>query len=151
MKKLVTIICLILPICALNAAQMCADTNTTTIVLDPSIQGLSYTYDAPSFTWQTSFSYGTINGVAACISSNQGKTLGQYYEGLTDGGTTVVGGEVPGPPCWCKMTPPAASRWVVSYTYSSDTGCANSCASDCGSDARNDSFLRGGLFGSVRN
>ena len=134
-----------------NAAQMCADENTTTIVLDPSIQGIGYTYDTPSFTWQTNFSYGTINGVAACLTSNYDQVRGGAVAGLTDAGETVVGGELNGAHCWCKMTHPAASLWVFFYTYGSGSSCAGSCAYNCGYHVRNRSGMRGGLFGSVRN
>ncbi len=145
------ILCIILPVCAANSAQMCAANTTTTIVLDPTVGGLSYTYDAPTYTWQTSFSYGTVNGVAACLSSAYGKTYAQSYAGLTDNGATVVGGELNGQHCWCRMTHPAVSLWVFSHSNSSTSDCASYCTNYCGNYVRYNSDFRAGLFGSVAN
>ena len=152
MKRIIVfIICVILPVFAANSAQMCAKNTTTTLVLDPSIQGLNYSYDAPTMTWQTMFAYGTVNGTSACITSSFNKTFGQTQAGLTDGegGATVVGGELTGKHCWCKMTHPAVSLWAFYYSICSVADCASGCAYYCGNYVRSNASMRAGLFGSV--
>jgi len=150
MKKImIFIISVMLPVCGVNAAQMCAENTTTTIVLDPSIGGIGYTYDLPTWTWETRFPYGSINGIAACVNTGEGKTRGDTVAGLTEGGNPVVGGEGVGKYCWCKMTHPAVSLWAFDYTSGSASECASNCTYYCGYYVRYDSSLRAGLFGSV--
>lgn len=45
----------------------------------------------------------------------------------------------------------AASLWVFSDTFSSASECAGYCAFSCGYYVRDGSFMRSGVFGSVRN
>ena len=150
MKKIIILmISLVLPVCGVNAAQMCAENTTTTIVLDPSIAGIGYTYDLPTWTWETRFPYGTINGIAACVTTGEGKTRGDTVAGLTEGNNLVVGGEAVGKYCWCKMTHPAVSLWAFRNTSGSASVCASNCAFSCGYHVQYYSSLRAGLFGSV--
>ncbi len=134
-----------------HATTMCVNNDVVSVVLDPSIAGTNYSYNTAQSAWWTWFPYGTIRGISACLSSNYDQSRGGAVAQLTDNGARVVGGETNGLYCWCKMTHPAASLWVFAYTISSDSGCANYCAYFCGSGVRNDSGMRGGLFGSVRN
>ena len=134
----------------LSAATMCSKNDTITIMLDPSITGDGYSYSTARSEWWTWFSYGTIRGISACLSSNYGKSRGGYVADLHDNNELVIGGEKNGEHCWCKMTHPAASLWVFYGTYSSASDCAINCARDCGNSVRNRSDMRSGLFGSVR-
>lgn len=139
-------------------ATMCVKDDVMSIVLDPGIGSTTtatYGYSTAESTWWTAFSYGTIRGISACLSSNYGQSLGGYVAQLSDTNpdtnesARVVGGETNGLHCWCKMTHPAVSLWVFNVSYSSADECAGYCADGCGSRARYSSALRGGLFGSV--
>ena len=131
------------------AATMCSKNDTTTIVLDPSIGGTGYSYSQAQSTWWTWFSYGTVRGISACLSSNNGKSMGGTVADLHDNNALVVGGETNGQYCWCRMTHPALSLWAF-YNDSGSAGlCAGICAYYCGNYVRIASALRAGLFGSV--
>ena len=145
-------------------ATMCVKNDTISVALDPSINGTNYSYSAANSTWWTWFTYGTVRGISACLSSKQGKSLGGAYtagvlmdydpdvEGATAADAVpVVGGEKNGLHCWCKMTHPAASLWVFRYSYSSRSDCESNCAYNCGYNVRYYADMRRGLFGSVRN
>ena len=126
---------------------MCVQNDNVAEVLDPSVAGTAYTYDNALGRWDTTFPYGHVIGISACIttSGSYGKAVSQ----LKDDGNDVVGGEVTGAMCWCKMTHPAVSLWVFSRSFSSASGCASLCAYYCGYYVRNYSDFRAGLFGSV--
>ena len=156
MKKILIVICMIMPM-GVWGATMCATNDTVSVVLDPSVSGNNYGYSQAYSTWWASFPYGRISGISACLSSNYGKSMGGYVSQLTDtdintGDTVrVVGGEENGLHCWCKMTHPAVSLWVFNYSGGSLSDCVSGCARSCGAYAQRNSALRGGLFGSVRN
>ena len=126
---------------------MCVQNDNVAVVLDPSVAGTTYTYDNALGRWDTTFPYGHVIGISACIttSGSYGKAVSQ----LKDDGNDVVGGEVTGAKCWCKMTHPAVSLWVFARSYGSTSACASDCAYDCGYYVRRNSDFRAGLFGSV--
>ena len=150
MKKLIIIIAMILPM-ALPAATMCSKNDTITIVLDPSIGGTSYTGSSVTFKWSAWLPYGTVRGIAACLSNTYGKSRGGTVVDLHDNGELVVGTETNGGYCWCRMTHPALSLWVYNSNYGTGSVCASNCASNCGSYTITASVptLRNGLFGSA--
>ena len=150
MKKILIIIGLMVSL-PVYATSMCAENDTIAVVLDPTINGTTSTYDNTAGWWRTTFSYGQINGISACLSSKNGKSIGGTVENLTDNGQEVVGSERNGQYCWCKMTHPVASLWVFDYDRGSRASCASDCAANCGISAQNYSALRVGLFGSVGN
>ena len=51
--------------------------------------------------------------------------------------------------CWCKMTSPAVSRWVLNYSFSLAGTCAQYCASYCASRIPYIASFRSALFGSL--
>ena len=121
------------------AVSVCAKNELVTVVLDPSIGGNSYTYSNTTGSWQTVFSYGTVTGISACL------TTGGSY-GVANQNIDAVGGETLGGNCWCKMTHPMASAWVFSNSRSF---CASDCADVCGYRVQLYAAFRSGLFGSV--
>ena len=141
MKRVIYLLIGVLLSMPAGATTMCALEDTTAVILDPSINGTSSKYDVNTFTWNTTFPYGTIYGVAACLSVNGG-TQGTMNPDLDAGG-----GEKEGGYCWCKMTHPASSRWIF-YSSSAST-CASICTSRCGSIVKDNAAMRSGLFGSV--
>ena len=154
MKKLMIMAIVIMPVMA-HGATMCSKNDTITIALNPAIKGNTYGSNKAYSTWWTSFSYGTIRGISACLSSNNGKTTGGTVSKLTDTNpdtnesARVIGGETNGQYCWCKMTHPALSRWAFSSGAGSASSCASDCEVICGNYVRDYSALRDGLFGSV--
>ena len=149
MKKIIMIIALMMPMIA-SAATMCSKNDTITIVLDPSIAGNSTGTNAYYSLWRTSFSYGTIQGITACLSTNKNSSTGTTVADLHDNNTLVVGGETNGPYCWCRMTHPALSLWTYQYSLGTLIQCQQNCVANCANAVKNSSSsLRQGLFGSV--
>lgn len=124
---------------ATYAGTMCSNNDYLTVVLDPTIEGTSYTYSAADMTWKTTFPYGNVSGVAVCNDTS----------GSWGGSTTVEMQETGGVMCWCKMTHPAVSLWVFLLAYSSSSVCADHCAPYCGGSVRNHSDFRSGVFSLV--
>jgi len=150
MKKVMMIIALMIPITGWGAT-MCSKNDTITIMLDPSIEGTEhYRSTAAQSTWMAVFPYGTVRGIHACLSSNYGKSLGEYVADLHDNNELVGGGETNGEHCWCKMTHPAASLWVFRITTTSASECANVCANHCGYRTHLGGTMRSGMFESIR-
>ena len=142
MKKVIYLLIGVLLSMPAGATTMCALEDTTAVILDPSISGTGFKSDVNTFTWNTTFPYGTIYGVAACLSVNGGS------QGTINPDLDASGGEKEGGYCWCKMTHPAYSRWVYRASYSA-SNCASSCANYCGYNAQIYAALRSGLFGSI--
>lgn len=132
------------------ATTMCAANDTVAVVLDPSLSITNYTQDNTAYTFSFWNAQGTYYGIAACLSSAKGKGQGGYVSRLTDtiNGETklITGGERNGNVCWCRLTHPVSSLWVVTFTL---PDCELSCAKYCGLYSRSYASIRGGLFGSV--
>ena len=124
---------------AANASVMCSSNDHVTVVLDPYVAGTTYTYNAAAMTWNTVFPYGNVSGVAVCNDTGGSFGVASNDEQYETGGVK----------CWCKMTHPAVSRWVFSYSYSSASVCAVGCAYVCGYYVQSRSDFRSGVFGSV--
>ena len=85
--------------------------------------------------WEATIDNITIKAVAAC--SNLSGEYGKAYSGTalpTVSSTT----DTTNVNCWCKMTRPAVSSWVYSYTYTSAGECLYGCARSCASRVRTD-------------
>lgn len=124
---------------ATYAGTMCSNNDYLTVVLDPTIEGTTYTYDAAAMTWKTVFPYGNVSGISVCNDTS----------GSWGGSTTTEQLETGGVMCWCKMTHPAVSLWVFSDANSSSSACAFYCAFYCGIYVRIYSDFRSGVFSSV--
>ncbi len=132
---------------------VCAKDSVVTVVLDPSIEGQSNTYNISTGTWKTVFSYGNVSGISTCVSTAPSGSMGTTK---TSEGTLLnaAGGETAGQYCWCKMTHPMSSLWVFRRDHGKAADCASSCTDGCGRSAHNSTLnngagLRLGLFGSV--
>ena len=150
-KKIILIISVILFAIPTYAVDMCASENAIVFVLDPNIGHSSSSYDVPTSTWRVVFPYGTITGISACLNYNPGQS-DQANNG------TVLGGEQLGYRCWCKMTHPAVSKWVLGYDYGSGVGtsgcvsrCAQFCSSLYSSGSSSDVANRKTLFKTITN
>ena len=138
MKNLFVILFAILPIVA-AAQTMCVRDNSLVISLDgninPSSKGGSN--DAESIWW-VDFPYGRIYGEGTILSETEGlgqTTYGAYY-GTGEYTNTLITAE-PGLSgldanenertyCWCRMTHPATSAWVL-IRPNTLTQCASWC------------------------
>ena len=153
MKRIIA--CGLAVLCAapVAASTICAEDDVIAIILDPTINKTSsnaVSINAELMEWGTTFPYGSIWGVAACI----GVAGSTGSENLTDSnGELVVGGERTGKYCWCQMRHPVRSRWVFLNTYGSAdacrTGCVNYCG--CGSNVSSCAQMWLDMFGSVGN
>ena len=161
MKKLFFILSLIVPAIA-TAQTMCVRDKSLVISLDKNVAGTGYGNNASEMIWWTDFSYGRIYGEATCLSAAEGlgRTTGAgAYYGVEEYATTPItaeaglnGTDANGDErkyCWCRATHPVSSRWVFRNAYASVSYCVSSCASSCGNDVRNNSAMRGGVFGSI--
>ena len=120
MKKMFVILSLIAFAMPSYASTMCVANDMVAVVLDPSIDGTNYTYDAANMLWTTNFDYGNVSGDALCST-----TSGSY---ATVGTPNESGG---GQYCWCRTQHPVASLWVFFYGNGSSDNCANYCAYNC--------------------
>ena len=141
MKKCIVSIIAVMVAGGAMASVMCSASDYVTVVLDPYIEGTSYTYNAANMTWTTVFPYGNVSGVAVCNDTGGSYAVASNAEQYETGGVK----------CWCKMTHPAVSRWVFGHSHSSSSACADICARNCGLDVRRDSDFRSGVFGAVAN
>ena len=106
---------------------------------DMNEKGSKYTYDKTAMTWETTFDWGKVGGIAACNTTDGSWAKPSSAEQENTGGTK----------CWCKMTSPAVSAWVFNNTYSSASICASDCAHRCGASVRDFADFRSGVFGAV--
>ncbi len=132
-----------------NATTMCAADDTLAIVLDPQVAGTNNSYNAELFEWNATFPYGTVFGIATCVTTPSSAATDTLID--ADSGDIATGGERTGQYCWCQMTHPVNSRWVFRYAYGSVSDCGSNCALGCGRNVRYYSSYRAGLFGSVGN
>lgn len=150
LKKL----CLWAGVCAVvvpmvaQATTMCATDDTIAVVLDPMINGSTTAYNADLFEWSTTFSYGTVFGIATCVDT-AGSSNQVVAELKSSDGTVATGGERSGRYCWCQMIHPARSRWVFRNAYGSVDLCGSYCADHCGGYVRGYSGFRSAVFGSL--
>ena len=123
--------------------------DTTAIILDPSVEGNENgnTSNREEATWSVTFPYGTVSGIASCnsFSGQWGTTYSGNQNNITAGYQTDQMN------CWCRMTYPVRSAWVVLISSSSASACASQCASNCGYSIRDYKALRQALFGSAGN
>ena len=148
MKRVRVILGLMLFAIPAVAVSVCAKDSVVTVVLDPSINGNSYTHNNSTGTWKTVFSYGNVSGISTCTSTAPSGSMGSVK--TKDGAhLSASGGETGGQYCWCKMTHPMSSLWAFNRDRGSASNCASNCTGDCGHAVQYYAALRGGLFGSV--
>lgn len=147
MKKILMICIILLASLRAHATTMCVANNSLAIVLDPQVDGTSYSYNADLYEWYAVFPYGTVAGIATCVGTSGGAPTDTLIDDET--GDFVTGGERTGNYCWCRMTHPVKSRWVYRYTASAVDNCGSTCANSCGFNVRNDVSFRRPMFGSV--
>ncbi|MBQ6109847.1 MAG: hypothetical protein IJL05_00510 [Alphaproteobacteria bacterium] len=145
------------------ALDACVENDAVAIVLDSNIGSNSwstydsnFSYNSTYMTFSDPFPYGTIKGIAACLSINLG-----YYQAYTDNngvlidnGKDVIGNERNGRYCWCKITYPFISRWHAIEPYSSLNDCVTydgGCSQRCAGYLKNVAKFRAALYNSIQN
>ena len=139
MKKILFLTFLILPICAL-ATDMCARDDTMVMILDRNIASISNNSNVPEWMWHITFPYGHIAGETTCLSvaESLGRTsapgsyygTGEYANTFITAEPGLIGTDINGNErkyCWCRMTHPFTSRWVLGGANNGLSGCKNGC------------------------
>ena len=83
-----------------------------------------------------------ISGIGIC-SSLRGSSIGQTATELNTSSTSDDNKY-----CWCKMTSPAVSRWVL-HNPNASTSCDRYCANFCANDVQSNASFRSAMFGSL--
>ena len=83
-----------------------------------------------------------ISGIGIC-SSLRGSSIGQTATELNTSSTSDDNKY-----CWCKMTSPAVSRWVL-HNPNASTSCDRYCANFCANDVQSRASFRSAMFGSL--
>ena len=151
------------------ATELCVSNDVVAIILDSSIPvAHGNSGDAPyaregvaTNEWEVHTSYGIIRGVSACLSDNHNQTVWTAYTAnggvLIDNGNIVVGGEDNGDWCWCRLSHPVVSKWVIRGRPSDwPTGscywrCADNCRYFFSSGTQDSGILMSSLYGSIDN
>ena len=126
---------------------MCIKNDTIAVILDPTVAPTSWTGNSTTKNWIATFPWGQVSGVSACLTADYGtKSI------ITDKGVVVQGGENNGRYCYCKMTHPAVSKWVMVQLFDYQNNCNNLCYSaTCARFGYNGSNInyRRAIFGSI--
>ncbi|MDW2994779.1 MAG: hypothetical protein R8N24_01990 [Alphaproteobacteria bacterium] len=153
MKKIFLALFLISITNASYATQMCARKDTTVIPLDGFVAGKttagSANHSKEEWIWYVDFEYGRLHGIATCLSyadiaeiegvdvnskpspsvlsTNSDKLQGrsEYYNGDPSDPLNERGH------CYCKLTHPMSSCWILERNWGSHTTCFNDCAFRC--------------------
>jgi len=127
-----------------NATTMCVTDDNNSIILDPSKQGTEMRHDRPTKTWTTTFSYGTVSGIATC-NSTSGTYPAAYPQYNFDNNHASSTGVY----CWCRMTSPVRSAWVFNAKRESESDCASACSYRCADRTMSAQTFRESVYGSA--
>ena len=168
MKKI--IICLFCLI-AFNAhaTEMCARRDTTVVPIDATVNSIGGgTFDKFEWVWSNRYSYGNIFGVATCLSLKEVRDIVgdqslpgvyMYYTLPTDdyelmGRSEYYMGDSSVPEyerknCFCRLTHPFSSLWVMNPGVSSVGMCKDYCTDYCVRNTYGGIDYRTALFRSI--
>ncbi len=118
------------------AATKCVALNSsTTCTSGPSTGSLDW-----AATCTTDGNSVAISGIAGCSSQN-GSATGTKSDTISTSSTTEDNMY-----CWCKMTSPAVSSWVLASDGGSVADCAYNCANYCAPQVHFNAAFRSALF-----
>ena len=143
-KILLSIIVAIMIVTTTNATTMCVTDDNNFIILDPNIEGTNNSRNEVMKTWTTTFSYGTVSGIATC-NNTMGTTNTAYPQYNFDDNHASITGRY----CWCKMTSPVRSAWVYISEDSLESECTSNCANRCGYRLNHQTNIRTSMFNSA--
>ena len=124
--------------------------DSTSIILDPSVDGTNSSYVPADATWTVTFPDYTVSGIVSCDSPNGGTFASahpeynnQITQGYHDGGLN----------CWCRMTSPVRSAWVFSDHDNVADDCTRLCAYRCARNIKENTYInfRRAMFNSAGN
>ena len=164
MKRIFVFLMLFVPI-AVIADTMCVRDSSLVISLDSSNASGVFGFDPNNSVSWADLPYGRLYVEGTCLSVEEGlgqTAAGEFYgigkyekkiivaeKGMS--GTDVNGNERVY--CWCRLTHPASSAWVMFQSYDSWAKCKSSCISgdyySCGSMLRYGAILKSGMFRSI--
>lgn len=140
MKFLLCLVLLFVPI-TVFADTMCVRDNTLVVSLDYTVLGTSSGMDANNSTFWGDFPYGRLYGEGTCLSAAEGlgQITGGYgnYYGIDEYEKTLItaekgmsGTDADGNEriyCWCRLTHPASSAWVLHRNFGTADACKKTC------------------------
>lgn len=153
MKKIIYLICSVFMSFSAYATEMCAHRDVTVIPLDATVQGGGgmNQFNQTEWIWWGNPSYGKLYGVATCLALQEVRDISgdstiskmsDNYTLPTDdyelmGRYEYYNGDTSKPEnerkyCFCKLTHPMSSQWVLTMVESDMTFCKNRCMDVCG-------------------
>ena len=158
MKKFLYLICCVFIGFSAYATEMCAHRDVTVVPLDATVQGGGglNQFNQTEWIWWGNPSYGKLYGVATCLALQEVRDISgdQTITSLSTGGLTgvyvlptddyeLIGFSEyykndPSIPenerkyCFCKLTHPMSSQWVISIVEPNMSWCKSRCMDVCG-------------------
>ena len=162
MKKYIIAVLLLFIPCVTYALTMCARDDSLVVTLNSGPNAGTGTYNASDFTWREDYIY-TILGEATCLSELEGglsttqgsmtnidgnkvdQSVQKGLQGIYNDDSVYGARKY----CWCRMTHPALSRWVIVQDMGTIVNCRNTCAERCYAHMKVTPEFRKGMFNSI--
>jgi len=151
MKKLIVLTMMVLMCGAAHGIDTCVKTGTYVGIFRNNTNGTTSESNATNKTWQVTYDYGTLMGIASCNEISGTANTPKTNLVTTTGDT--------GRYCWCKMWPVPAygaesgptSYWMYLSDYGSgnSSACASGCAGACETAMKTNATFRTALFESI--
>ena len=168
MKKIICFICFVFISLGAYATEMCAHRDTTVVPIDATVSGISgtgYGSTNAEWIWYIKFDYGTVFGVATCLSIKDirdihgDQSISQYPNVIASDDIELLGrygyydnntsdGIYDRKACYCKLTNPMSSQWSFVRAVS-NYNCTTGCIPECGIYTRSDMAFREKMFRSI--
>ena len=149
MKQILFMCCLFIPFCAFST-DMYARDDTMVFILDPYITAQTSSGSNVYWEWYAVFSYGRIAGESTCLSQQERENI-TYSENIAGlHGTDENGNERRF--CYCRMTHPLASPWILYANEANASDCISYCSNArCAATFLSNGYVnvRKGLYDSV--
>jgi hypothetical protein len=149
MKKILFLCLLFMPFCAFST-DMCARDDTMVFILDPYITAQTSSGSNVYWEWYAVFPYGRIAGESTCLSQQERENI-TYSENIAGlHGTDEDGNERRF--CYCRMTHPLVSPWILYSNEANASDCISYCANArCAATFLSNGYanVRKGLYDSI--
>lgn len=168
MKKTLLLVLLLLTSTGAYATQMCARKDTTVIPLDGFVsETIGSSANKDEWIWYVEFEYGRVHGIATCLSyadiaeiegvdvnSKPSPSVLSTNSDKLQGRSEYYNGDPSDPlneraRCYCKLTHPMSSYWILENDWNNYTRCANECHFRCRELVQKNPDKRKLLFRSV--
>jgi hypothetical protein len=161
MRRFLSVILMLFSVAA-RAQTMCVRDSSLVLSLDGGVTGEGIGGNRDENIWWVDFSYGRVYGESTCLSVKEslGQTNSGAYYGVNEYANTPIqaiaglnGFDDEGTErkqCWCRLTHPAVSLWVLGRSHGASGACPTNCINDCANFMKNNNNnLRSGLFKTV--